>query len=187
MYGDDLNNVISAHKDETRGICIVLPPFCPRLGKNHLIVYKRTAHLKWTFLGTWMPELHWTLLWFKFFRVIHNPSFVGDLLGRKVKLVQILNIKGQKSKCEKRCVPLGCPWSHTDFFPLLMISFFLTNNPVLSHIFFFGEEVEAFDQRQAFDHPRQDRPAWLRRRAASGNMWAVTRKLERVRMVKIYA
>lgn len=63
----------------------------------------------------------------------HNPSFVGDFLGRKVKLVEILNIKGQKSKCEKRCVPLGCPWSHTAFFSFLMISFFLTNNPVLSH------------------------------------------------------
>jgi hypothetical protein len=57
---------------------------------------------------------------------------------------------------------LGCPWSHTAFFSFLMISFFLTNCIVTSDwtgFFSFGEEVEAFDPWQAFDHPRQDRPA----------------------------
>jgi hypothetical protein len=87
-------------------------------------------------------------------------SSVSVQTSRKVKLVQILNIKGQKSKCEKRCVPLGCPWSHTAF-SLLNDLFFLDKYLILyCHIlFFFGEEVEAFDPRQAFDHPRQDRPA----------------------------
>ena len=47
------------------------------------------------------------------------------------------------------------------FFFLLNDLFFLDKYLILyCHIlFFFGEEVEAFDPRQAFDHPRQDRPA----------------------------
>ncbi len=67
----------------------------------------------------------------------HNPSFLGDLLGKKVKLVPILvpilNEGGQKSKSKTRYVPLGCPWSCIMFFILLTISFFSTNNTVLSH------------------------------------------------------
>ena len=89
--------------------------------------------MKWTFLGTWVPAAPLNIAMVQILQG-HNPTFVGDLLGRKVKLVPvpILN-EGTEKQTQKEVRTLGMSMESYRFFPFLTISFNSTNNPGLSH------------------------------------------------------
>ena len=63
--------------------------------------------MKWTFLGTWVPAAPLNIAMVQILQG-HNPSFVGDLLGRKVKLVPvpILN-EGTEKQTQKEVRTFG--------------------------------------------------------------------------------